>query len=329
MPVKLICGNEDFDIKNSLKKIRKKVIPPDFLLTNRKVIDFDEKNNDNLKNIIEAVESTPMMFGNALIEIYSKKLFTRGQAQDEKLLNRLIEDLKVLPENLYVVFVCVFERDSDKKVDSAKKLYKTIKEIGEIEEYKSALFYETANVAARVLSLAKGKKLEMTKQEADFLVECVGMEIRRLDNELEKIKTYIYPNIKITKDIIKEASQNSENAFKILDFWINNDKKNSVLELKKLLFKEPAQKVLALFQTMTKKWLRIKLEAEYSSYQDIATILKANPYKIKMDLEKLKKVSANRLIEFRKRLNKAEYDIKSGKYGENSADIAIEAAILL
>ncbi len=326
MPVKLICGNEDFDIENSLKKIRKKVIPPDFLLTNRKVIDFDEKNNDDLKNVIEAIEATPMMFGNSLVEIYSKKLFTRGQAQDEKLLSRLIEDLKTLPENLYVIFVCIFERDSDKKVDSAKKLYKTIKDIGEIEEYKAALFYEADKVAMRVISLAKEKKLEITKQEADFLVECVGMDLRRLDSELEKIKTYILPDKKITQSIIKEASQDSENAFRVLDLWIENDKKNAVLELKKLLFKKPAQKVLALFQTMTRKWLRTKLEAEYSSYEEIAAILKANPYKIKKDLEKLEKVTANQIVEFRKRLNKAEFDMKSGKYDELTA---LEVAFLL
>ncbi len=326
MPVKLICGNEDFDIENSLKKIRKKVISPDFLLTNRKVILFDEKNNSDLMNIIEAIESTPMMFGNSLIEIYSKKLFTRGQTQDEKLLNRLIEDIKTLPENLYVIFVCIFEKDSDKKADSAKKLYKIIKETGEIEEYKAALFYETDKIALRAVSMAKTKKLELNKQDSDFLVECVGMDVRRIDSELEKIKTYIFPDTKITKNIIKELSQDSENAFKVLDFWIENDKKNAILELKKLLFKEPSQKVLALFQTMTKKWLRTKLEAEYSSYQEIASILKANPYKIKMDLEKLKKVSANQLVEFRKRLNKAEFDIKSGKYDDITA---LEVAFLL
>jgi DNA polymerase-3 subunit delta len=277
-------------------------------------------------NIIEAIESTPMMFGNSLIEIYSKKLFTRGQTQDEKLLNRLIEDIKTLPENLYVIFVCIFEKDSDKKADSAKKLYKIIKETGEIEEYKAALFYETDKIALRAVSMAKTKKLELNKQDSDFLVECVGMDVRRIDSELEKIKTYIFPDTKITKNIIKELSQDSENAFKVLDFWIENDKKNAILELKKLLFKEPSQKVLALFQTMTKKWLRTKLEAEYSSYQEIASILKANPYKIKMDLEKLKKVSANQLVEFRKRLNKAEFDIKSGKYDDITA---LEVAFLL
>lgn len=326
MPVKLICGNEDFDIENSLKKIRKKVIPPDFLLTNRKVIFFDEKNNSDLMNVIEAIESTPMMFGNLLVEIYSKKLFTRGQSQDEKLLNRLIEDLKTLPETLYIVFICAFERDSDKKADSTKKLYKVIKEVGEIEEYKAALFYETDKIALRVVSIAKGKKLEITKADADFLVECVGMDLRRLDSELEKIKTYIFPDTKVTKNIIKNLSQDSENAFRVLDFWIENDKKNAILELKKLLFKEHAQKVLALFQTMTRKWLRTKLESEYSSYEEIATILKANPYKVKMDLAKLKNVPVKKLIEFRKRLNKAEFDIKSGKYDEISA---LEVAFLL
>ena len=45
-----------------------------------------------------------------------------------------------------------------------------------------------------------------------------------------------------------------------------------------------------------------------------------------MDLAKLKNVPVKKLIEFRKRLNKAEFDIKSGKYDEISA---LEVAFLL
>ena len=126
MPVQLLCGNDEYSISSDLRKIRKSVLDNEFSELNRKVIYEKLPKQIELRDINELVETTPMIFGNLLIEIHSQSLFTRGKSDDEKRLNRLIDNLKTLNQNLYVVFVCVFPKDEDKKIKVNQIINKVI-----------------------------------------------------------------------------------------------------------------------------------------------------------------------------------------------------------
>ncbi|MDD3594303.1 MAG: DNA polymerase III subunit delta [Candidatus Gastranaerophilales bacterium] len=321
MPVKLITGDENYDIELCLHGLRKQILTDDFGSISHRVL-----HTDDMKLIIENIETTPMMFGNLLVEIHTKTLFTRGKTEDEKSLNRLCEDLQNLGEALHVVFVSEFERDSGKKADSAKKLFKLIKQIGEVIEYKAFKPYETDKISDRIIKTAKEKKVIISKNAANLLQQLAGCELRTLDSELEKLQTFIYPEKEITETAVKQICQNNENVFRVLDLWLQNDKYNMLVELNKILSKEPAQKIIALFQTISKRWLRMKLEARQNSPAETAKIIGAHPFFVQKELEKLNRTSKDELVNLRKRLNQAEFDMKTGKTQPN---LALETALVL
>lgn len=325
MPVKLLCGNDEYSIYNELKKIRKSVLDESFADLNRKVLVEKLPKQVDIKEVIELIETTPMMFGNLLVEIHATSLFTRGKTENEKLLDRLVNNLKLLPENSFVLFICIFPKDTDKKVDSAKKLVKTIKEVGEIKEYNGFKFYETDKIIDWILKTAKEKKLILNRENATLLQSLAGSDLRTLDSELEKIKTFILPSNEIKKEDIQSLSQDNEDAFKILDLWLKSDKYGCLEELDKLMQKDAPQKIIALFQTTIKRWLRIKLEAKYSDAQQIAKTIGAHPFFVQNELNKLKNIEEKKLLNLRKSLNKAEFQMKSG---ELKPSIALEMALV-
>ena len=106
--------------------------------------------------------------------------------------------------------------------------------------------------------------------------------------------------------------------------WLKDDKFNIYDELDKLMQKDAPQKIIALFQTTIKRWLRIKLESQYSNAQEIASIIGAHPFFVQNEITKLKNIDAEKLIELRKNLNKAEFQMKSGAINPN---LALEMAL--
>ena len=108
-----------------------------------------------------------------------------------------------------------------------------------------------------------------------------------------------YKAMSMGEDIIN-LSQDTEDAFKVLDFWLKGEKYNLFKELDKLLQKDAPLKVIALFQTTIKRWLRIKLEAQYSNAQEIAKVIGAHPFFVQNEIAKLKVVTKERLLELRR-----------------------------
>ena len=54
MPVKLLCGNDEYSIYNELKKIRKSVLDESFADLNRKVLVEKLPKQVDIKEVIEA-----------------------------------------------------------------------------------------------------------------------------------------------------------------------------------------------------------------------------------------------------------------------------------
>ncbi len=326
MPVNLYCGNDEYSINKELKKLRNSVLDKNFADLNRKILFEKTPKQLEIKDIVELIETPSIMFGNILIEIHSTSLFTRGKTEEEKALTRLIKNIETLENNIYLVFICIFPKDTERKIDNSKKLVKTIKERGQIREFYNFKFYETNKVIDWILKTAKAKDLILSYENAALLQAFAGSDLRTLDNELEKLKTNIIPEKKIKKTDIEKLSQNNEDAFKVLDLWLKGDKLSTYKELNKLMQKEAPQKIIALFQTITKRWLRIKLEAEYSNAAEIAKNIGAHPFFVQNELLKLRNIEAEKLLNMRKNLNEAEFSIKSGVI---KSELALEMVMVM
>jgi len=76
--------------------------------------------------------------------------------------------------------------------------------------------------------------------------------------------------------------------------------------------KEFPLKTLALIQTMLSNMLKIKLYSNQLSSFEIASKLNQNEYIVKLNLQKLSKVSLDELVKLKINLAQAEYYLKTG-----------------
>lgn len=70
MPAYLYWGEEEFNLENAVKELRKSVLDENFAAINHKKL-----NEPEVRDLIESLQTLPMMFGNLLVEVNASKLF--------------------------------------------------------------------------------------------------------------------------------------------------------------------------------------------------------------------------------------------------------------
>jgi len=239
-------------------------------------------------------------------------------------MQKLFEVLENLNDRVYLLFVCPIPRDAGKKIDSTLKLTKTLQKIGKVEEFPAFKSYEDYKVSDWIIKQASSKSLKISKDSALILFANLGADLRKLDMELDKIKTAIHPKEQITAKDLEDMVSTADNIFKLADLWIKGEKIQALLELHKLFEKNHSLKILATLQTMSRKWLKIKILAKKNNTFDIARQVNSPEFVVKKDIEKLKNISEEKLIELRERAVQAEFKIKTGELSaENAMEILI------
>jgi len=115
-------------------------------------------------------------------------------------LSRTIEQLSAyaeLPQPTTVLVVCY----KYKKIDKRKKLYKTIKANGLIFESKKLYENQVSDWIRRVM-LGRGYKID--PKAAALLVEYLGTDLSKIDNELQKLFLVVKKENEITPELIEQ-----------------------------------------------------------------------------------------------------------------------------
>ncbi|GMN08979.1 DNA polymerase III subunit delta [Croceitalea sp. MTPC9] len=154
-------------------------------------------------------------------------------------LSRTIENLVSYAENpqpTTVLVVCY----KYKKLDKRKKLYKTVQKTGVLFESKKLYENQVADWIRRVLN---GKKYQISPKAAALLVEFLGTDLSRINNELEKLFLVVKPGTEITPSVIEEhigiskdfnnfelkkaiGERNISKASRIINYFAQNPKDN-------------------------------------------------------------------------------------------------------
>lgn len=168
------------------------------------------------------------------------------EAQD---LSRTIDQLADYAKNpqLTTVLVICYKY---KKLDKRKASYKAIKKAGVIFEGKKLYDNQVPDWIGRVLA---SKKYTITPKASLMLVEFLGTDLAKINNELEKLQIvlpegteispeHIEENIGISKDYnnfeLRKAigAKDKLKAFKIVTYFANNPKDNPMVVTVSLLF---------------------------------------------------------------------------------------------
>lgn len=335
MPIYLFWGEEEFNLENAVRDLREKIVDLDWALLNHKVF-----NKPGITDLIDNLRTMPMSMGNLLIEIRAANLFLRGSKKtsddndsennnkisgSDPLMKKLLDILESVNDNTHILFVCQIPRDSGKKIDSASKLVKTIQKIGEIREFSPLKFYQDEKLISWIIQRAKVKEVKISTDAAKILLENTGPELKRLDSELEKLKTNAYPAKMITKDNVIALCSGHENVFLLADYWLQDNKIKAITELNKLFERNHPLKITATLQTTIRRWLKIKIESQTKNSFEISKIVNLHKFVVEKELQKLRNISVERLIGLKNKLTQAEYKIKAG---ELEPETSLELVIL-
>jgi len=185
----------------------------------------------SIEDIIGSAKRFPMMAERQVIII--------KEAQD---LSRTVDKLTSYAENPQPSTVLVINYKY-KKLDKRKKLYKAIDKIGLIYDSKRLYENQVSDWIRRVLG---GKKYQVEPKAAQMLVEFLGTDLSKINNELEKLTTilpagsiitpeHIEENIGISKDFnnfeLRKAIGEKDvfKANQIINYFAQNPKNNPLV----------------------------------------------------------------------------------------------------
>lgn len=319
MGVYFFYGDEDYNIEQEIKKLKKKLLDKNFASMN-----FKTANNPSFPDLISLLRTQPMMFGNLMIVISCENYFSK--AFEDNQLEEISKALEDNSESLCIIFTAVLPRNEGKKVDSRKKIYKIITKYATSQEFPTFKTYKIDDISNWINKEAKKHEITLEKDAILVLIEQVGNNLRELANEIEKLKLLAYPQTKITKKMVKEICISNEDLFGFADFLLKGDKGHALVEFQKLLDKKHPLETISALQTMLRKWIVIKSKSKEKSLFEISKLTGQHEFIVKTTLEKMKNTSLKDLVSLKQNLISAEYKIKSGQ-SVNLVD-EIETAIL-
>jgi DNA polymerase-3 subunit delta len=263
-PIYFLMGEEPYYIDAISDYIETNVLAEDEKGFNQMVLYGRDVSVDD---IISNAKRYPMMAERQVVIV--------KEAQD---LSRTVEQLAKYAENPQPSTVLVLNYKY-KKIDKRKALYKTIKKSGVVFESKKLYENQVSDWIRRVLA---GKNYSISPKASQMLVEFLGTDLSKINNELEKLKivlpegtqisaAQIEENIGISKDYnnfeLRKAigERDTVKAFKIINYFADNPKDNPMVVTVSLLFNFFSQ--LLHFHGLHDK-----------NPRNVASALKINPY---------------------------------------------------
>lgn len=204
-----------------------------------------------------------------------------------------------------------------KKIDKRKALYKALKKVGVVHESKKLYENQVGEWIRRVL---KPKDFTITPKASQMLVEFLGTDLSRINNELEKLQIilpkgsqitpeHIEENIGISKDYnnfeLRKAvgSKNVLKAHQIANYFAENPRDNPMVVTVALLFNFFGQ--LLHYHGLQDK-----------SSRSVASALRVNPYFVNEYIDAARNYPMKKVSAVIGTLR--EFDVKSKGVGANA-----------
>ena len=301
-PIYFLMGNEPYFIDLISQYIEKNLLPEDQKGFNQMVF---YGRDVSIEDIVSAAQRYPMMAERQVVII--------KEAQD---LSRTIEKLQPYAENPQPSTVLVINYKY-KKIDKRKALFKTLNKTAVVFESKTLYENQVAEWIRRILS---GRNYSIAPKAAQMLIEFLGTDLSKINNELEKLQLILPEGQQITPELIEEnigiskdfnnfelrkaiGERNTVKAHQIINYFADNPKDNPIVVTLALLYNFFTQ--LLHYHGLNDK-----------SPRAVASSLRINPYFVSEYSNAarnypMKKVS--RIISILR-----EFDVKSKGVGANA-----------
>ena len=302
----LVYGSEPYLIQETIQKIKENALTDDEVEFNITTFDMEET---PVQFAIEEAETFPFMGERKLIIIHNPVFLTAEKAKVEHNISLLLEYIDNPSPFSIVVFAGNYE-----KLDERKKITKQLKRKASVVEVKKLKDQELSNW---ISSQAKSFGVSIEQAAVQELITTAGQNLMLLTNELEKMALYVGNEGVITFQVVSNLASKSleQTIFTLIDFIMNRRTTQAIQLLQQLLKqKEEPIKILALMASQIRTMYMAKsLAKEGYGQQQIATLLKIHPFRVKLALEKARSFQEKELMIILNNMADADYKMKTGQ----------------
>ena len=324
MAVYFYYGKEEYNITKAIEGLKAKLLDSTFGAMNFRIY-----YNPTFDELLEVCNSAPLMFGNVVNLIHCENYFMKIKNKKVEFTDTQLKDfefaLKNISDSNNIIFVCIIPRNSESGPDARTKLFKLFAKCSNMKDFPQYREFD-ADFTKVIQTILKEKELTADTKAINHLKSRLGVNLRLIDSELEKIKTAIYPDKKLTENLIDEYCPMSENSFELANLITNKDKNLVMKYFEAVIEKKHPLEVIGLLQTNLHKLLYIKTYEKEKSSAEMSKELRIPEYPITLLKQRVQAVSLKNLQDLKHNLTETEYKIKSGKV--QNAEYALEQVLL-
>lgn len=197
LPVYLLYGQEDYLRLLYRDKLREAILPPEDTMN----YSYFEGKDIDLGEVESIADTVPFFSEQRLILIENSGLFKKQ--------NDFADYLKTMPDTTKIIFV-------EAEVDKRNKLFKAVKKLGTVVEL-NGLPEKDLKVWAAAYLKKNGKNI--TEQNLLYFFQKVGVDMKSLENEMDKLIAYSMDETIITREMLDEVcvEQTEGKIFQMID----------------------------------------------------------------------------------------------------------------
>ena len=311
MPIQIIWGNDTKSCENEIEKIINSNISKQWESFNLSKLDGNDENQ--VFKALEEIQNAPFGDGSRIIVLKNNPIFN---IKNDKFASRFESSTQNITDSTFLILFSINKPDSRLKTTKflknllkTKKAFESSYNLPELWDYESQVRY--------IEETSKNLNINLDKNAAEAIIESIGTESTKLDNELRKALLYLAAsnkNLLTVDDIELLFFEQQSNIFKIIDSLIAKEISQSLNAINTIINQgEPPLRLIAGLISQIRIHTIVLLlanERDLSKISQLAGI--TNPKRIFFIRKKIKNCDLNFLINLMTRLLNIELLLKRG-----------------
>jgi len=325
MPIQIIWGNDTKSCENEIEKIINSNISKQWESFNLSKLDGNDENQ--VFQALEETQNAPFGDGSRIIILKNNPIFN---IKNEKFLAKFESSTQNIPDSTFLILFCINKPDSRmkttkflKKLIKSKKAFESSYNLPDIWDHESQIRY--------IEEISRNLNINLDENAAQAILESIGTESKKLDNELRKAQLYLSATNKnslTVEDIKLMFFEKQSNIFKIIDSLIEKKISQSLNDIYILINQgEPPLRLIAGLTSQIRIHIIVLLLADENDLSKISQLAGiTNPKRIFFIRKKIKNCDPKFLIDLMTKLLDIELFLKRGSnpinvFAENLASL--------
>ena len=293
-PVYLLYGQEDYLRLLYRDKLREAILP----LEDTMNYSYFEGKDIDLGEVESIADTVPFFSEQRLILIENSGLFKKQ--------NDFADYLKTMPDITKIIFV-------EAEVDKRNKLFKAVKKLGTVAEL-NGLPEKDLKVWAAAYLKKNGKNI--TEQNLLYFFQKVGVDMKSLENEMDKLIAYSMDETIITREMLDEVcvEQTEGKIFQMIDAIGMKDRDQALRLYYDLL--EVREKPMSILFLIIRHFTILNQLKDLSrlglAAGEVASKVGIPPFTVRKYQSQVKNFKGKEIIRNLERCAQVEQEIKTG-----------------